>query len=182
MDAERNVSVSVTPVPTPARRMVAEFMVLANRLMGERLRDNGVPAIYRTQEPVSLEDVPDTSVDAVRHYHILRQIRPSRLSTTPGRHALIGVEPYVQATSPLRRYLDLAVQRQLASAIDGTEAPYTAEDLRGSSVKPTPRCVTSTARRTSAALLDAQAPRRSHRRSNPRRRVGRSRAAERGRT
>ena len=131
VDAERNVSVSVTPVPTPTRRMVAEFMVLANRLMGERLRDNGVPAIYRTQEPVSLEDVPDTSVDAVRHYHILRQIRPSRLSTTPGRHALIGVEPYVQATSPLRRYLDLAVQRQLASAIDGREAPYTAEDLKG---------------------------------------------------
>ena len=131
VDAERNVSVSVTPVPTPARRMVAEFMVLANRLVGERLRDNGVPAIYRTQETVSLEDVPDTSVDAVRHYHILRQIRPSRLSTTPGRHALIGVEPYVQASSPLRRYLDLAVQRQLASAIDGTEAPYTAEDLKG---------------------------------------------------
>ena len=131
VDAERNVSVSVTPVPTPARRMVAEFMVLANRLVGERLRDNGVPAIYRTQAPVFMEDVPDTSVDAVRHYHILRQIRPSRLSTTPGRHALIGVEPYVQATSPLRRYLDLAVQRQLASAIDGTVAPYTAEDLKG---------------------------------------------------
>ena len=131
VDAERNVSVSVTPVPTPARRMVAEFMVLANRLVGERLRDNGVPAIYRTQAPVFMEDVPDTSVDAVRHYHILRQIRPSRLTTTPGRHALIGVEPYVQATSPLRRYLDLAVQRQLASAIDGTEAPYTAEDLKG---------------------------------------------------
>ena len=131
VDAERNITVSVTPVPTPARRMVAEFMVLANRLMGERLRDCGVPAIYRTQDPVSMEDVPDTSVDAVRHYHILRQIRPSRLTTTPGPHALLGVEPYVQATSPLRRYLDLVVQRQLTSAIDGFEPPYSPDDLKG---------------------------------------------------
>ena len=131
VDAERNITVSVTPVPTPARRMVAEFMVLANQLMGERLRDCGVPAIYRTQAPVSMEDVPDTSVDAVRHYHILRQIRPSRLTTTPGPHALLGVEPYVQATSPLRRYLDLVVQRQLTSAIDGIDPPYSSDDLKG---------------------------------------------------
>ncbi|MCY4625739.1 MAG: ribonuclease catalytic domain-containing protein [Chloroflexi bacterium] len=131
VDAERNVAVSVTPVPTPARRMVAEFMVLANRLIGERLRDYGVPTIYRTQEPVSLEDVPDTSIDAVRQYHILRQIRPSRLSTTPGPHALIGVEPYAQATSPLRRYLDLVVQRQLAAALSGEEPPYSPDDLKG---------------------------------------------------
>ena len=131
VDAERNITVSVTPVPTPARRMVAEFMVLANQLMGERLRDCGVPAIYRTQDPVSMEDVPDTSVDAVRHYHILRQIRPSRLTTTPGPHALLGVEPYVQATSPLRRYLDMVVQRQLTSAIDGFDPPYSPDDLKG---------------------------------------------------
>ena len=130
VDAGRNIAVSVTPVPTPARRMVAEFMVLANRLIGERLRDCGVPAIYRTQDPVSFEDVPDTSVDPVRQYHILRQIRPARLTTTPGPHALIGVEPYLQATSPLRRYLDLVVQRQLVSALTGESPPCSEEDLK----------------------------------------------------
>ncbi|MDE2968708.1 MAG: ribonuclease catalytic domain-containing protein [Chloroflexota bacterium] len=130
VDGERNMSVTVTPVPTPARRMVAEFMVLANRLIGERLRDLGVAAVYRTQDAVSLEDVPDTSVEAVRQYHILRQIRPARLTTSAGAHALIGVEPYVQATSPLRRYLDLVVQRQLVSALTGSEAPYSEGDLK----------------------------------------------------
>ncbi len=130
VEGERHIEVSVTPVPTPARRMVAEFMVLANRLMGERLRDCDVPAIYRTQEPVSLVDVPDTSVNAVRQYHILRQIRPARLTTTPGRHALIGVEPYTQATSPLRRYLDLVVQRQLVAALSGGKPPYSADELK----------------------------------------------------
>ena len=130
VDADKNVAVSVTPVPTPARRLVAEFMVLANRLTGERLRDSGAPAIYRTQDPVAMDEVPDTSVDAVRQYHILRHIRPSRLTTTAGPHALIGVEPYVQATSPLRRYLDLVVQRQLAASLDGTEPPYSLDDLK----------------------------------------------------
>ena len=130
VDAERNIAVSVTPVPTPARRMVAEFMVLANRLIGERLWDEGVPAVYRTQDPVSLEEVPDTSVELVRQYHILRQIRPARLTTTAGAHALIGVEPYVQATSPLRRYLDLVVQRQLAAALSGEAPPYSLDDLK----------------------------------------------------
>ena len=67
----------------------------------------------------------------MRHYHILRQIRPSRLTTTPGPHALLGVEPYVQATSPLRRYLDLVVQRQLTSAIDGFDPPYSSDDFKG---------------------------------------------------
>ena len=127
---DKNVTVSVTPVPTPARRLVAEFMVLANRLIGERLRDGGVPAIYRTQDPVAMDEVPDTSVDAVRQYHILRHIRPSRLTTTAGAHALIGVEPYVQATSPLRRYLDLVVQRQLAASLDGAGPPYSLDDLK----------------------------------------------------
>ena len=130
VDQDKNITVSVTPAPTPARRMVAEFMVLANRLMGERLRERDMPAIYRTQDPVAMEDVPDTSVAAVRQYHILRQIRPSRLSTTPGRHALIGVEPYAQVTSPLRRYLDLVVQRQLVSALTCVEPPYSADDLK----------------------------------------------------
>ena len=131
VDADRAVTVSVTPVPTPARRMVAEFMVLANRLIGGRLRDCGIPAIYRTQEPICQEDVPDTTVEAVRQYHVLRQIRPSRLTTTPGPHALIGVEPYVQATSPLRRYLDLVVQRQLTSALRGDTPPYSVDALKG---------------------------------------------------
>ena len=51
VDAGRNVAVSVTPAPTPARRMVAEFMVLANRLIGERLRDRGVPPSTAPRTP-----------------------------------------------------------------------------------------------------------------------------------
>ncbi len=130
VDEAKNVSVSVTPMPTPARRLVAEFMVLMNNLIGTYLLKNDVPAIYRSQDPVDMEDIPDTSVNAVRQYHILRRIRPARLSTTSGAHALVGVDPYVQATSPLRRYTDLVNQRQLASALDDNATAYSVEEVK----------------------------------------------------
>ena len=130
VDEEKNVAVSVTPVPTPARRLVAEFMVLMNNLVGTYLHDNVIPAIYRSQDPVDMEDVPETSVDAVRQYHILRRIRPARLSTSSGLHALIGVEPYLQVTSPLRRYTDLVNQRQLSSALGGGAPAYDANAMK----------------------------------------------------
>ncbi len=130
VDEEKTVTVSVTPVPTPARRLVAEFMVLMNNLVGTYLHENAIPAIYRSQDPVDMEDIPETSVDAVRQYHILRRIRPAHLSTSSGLHALVGVEPYAQATSPLRRYTDLVNQRQLASALDGDAPTYDLDTVR----------------------------------------------------
>ena len=130
VDEAKNVSVAVTPVPTPSRRLVAEFMVLMNNLIGTYLLQNDIPAIYRSQDPVEMEDVPDTSVDAVRQYHILRRIRPARLSTTSGLHALIGVEPYAQVTSPLRRYTDLINQRQLANTLTGATPAYDMEEVK----------------------------------------------------
>ena len=130
VDEDKNVAVFVNPVPTPARRLVAEFMVFMNNLVGTYLRENDIPAIYRSQDPVDMEDIPDTSVDAVRQYHILRQIRPARLGTAPGLHALLGVDPYVQVTSPLRRYTDLVNQRQLASMLDGDAPTYELEAVK----------------------------------------------------
>ena len=51
------------------------------------------------------------------------------MSTTSGFHALIGVEPYVQATSPLRRYTDLINQRQLTSVLSGGSPRYDLEEV-----------------------------------------------------
>ena len=130
VDESNNVSVSVTPVPTPARRLVAEFMVLMNNLIGTYLLEKNIPAIYRSQDPVDLDGIPDTTVGAVRQYHILRRIRPAKLSTTSGIHALVGVDPYVQATSPLRRYTDLVNQRQLVSALDDSATAYSVDEVK----------------------------------------------------
>lgn len=48
-----------------------------------------------------------------------RQMQRSRPTTTPGRHAGLGLDIYVQVTSPLRRYLDLLAHQQLRAHLRG---------------------------------------------------------------
>ena len=45
----------------------------------------------------------------------------SYITTKPGKHESIGLKMYVQCTSPLRRYLDLVIQRQVYNKINNYE-------------------------------------------------------------
>ena len=42
----------------------------------------------------------------------------SYITTKPGFHQSLGLKMYVQCTSPLRRYLDLIIQRQVYNKIN----------------------------------------------------------------
>jgi len=42
----------------------------------------------------------------------------SYITTKPGIHESLGLKIYVQSTSPLRRYLDLIIQRQVYNKIN----------------------------------------------------------------
>ena len=45
----------------------------------------------------------------------------SYITTKPGKHESLGLQMYVQCTSPLRRYLDLIIQRQVYNKINNYE-------------------------------------------------------------
>ena len=45
----------------------------------------------------------------------------SYITTKPGTHESLGLKMYVQCTSPLRRYLDLIIQRQVYNKINNIE-------------------------------------------------------------
>ncbi len=55
-------------------------------------------------------------------------MRPGQQSNSPMAHAGLGLDIYVQATSPLRRYLDLVVHQQLRAHLLGQE-PLDAQAL-----------------------------------------------------
>jgi hypothetical protein len=55
----------------------------------------------------------------VRHAAIKRCLSRGHMGVTPAPHFSLGLAAYVQATSPIRRYGDLLVQRQLAALADG---------------------------------------------------------------
>lgn len=116
----------------PARTLVSELMILTNATLAEYACNNNIPLIYRSQpesEPGpdrNLDDIPD---GPARDYATRATLKRSAMNTQPARHATLALDYYAQATSPIRRYLDLLNQRQIAAAIRGTSTPCCVEDL-----------------------------------------------------
>jgi len=86
---------------SPLDKLVSEMMILANTTWGALLAERDVAAIYRVQ-----------SVGKVR------------LSVHPEPHEGLGVSCYAWMSSPLRRYVDLVNQWQLAAALSGRRPSF----------------------------------------------------------
>jgi exoribonuclease II len=86
---------------TPIDKVVSELMIHVNSTWGRQLAQTSTRAIYRVQGGGKV-----------------------RMSTVPAAHVGLGVEQYVWSSSPLRRYVDLANQRQIAALARGEPAPY----------------------------------------------------------
>ncbi len=99
---------------SPSRLLVAEFMVLSNYVAARFAANHNVPIIYRVQ--------PGSGGD-------FSMQRP-RLSLYPEFHGGVGLDYYAQLSSPIRRYADLVLQRQLIGALarPGT-AVYRTDEL-----------------------------------------------------
>lgn len=123
------ITVQVVVSDSPARRIVSELMILVNRLAAEYALAHDVPVIYRNQEPPSSPVPQMTEYDPVLFERALRGLRRTRLSTHPQRHAGLGLDIYMQISSPIRRFADLALQRQLAAALAGEPMPYSALEI-----------------------------------------------------
>lgn len=93
-DGSESVVIGTRRRGAPLDLIVAEAMILANSTWGGWLAECGVPGIYRSQASLA----PGIKV---------------RMGTRPAPHAGMGVAQYTWATSPLRRYVDLANQWQI---------------------------------------------------------------------
>jgi exoribonuclease-2 len=117
---------------SPGHRVVSEAMVLAGALGARFCIERGLPAIYRRQAAPerALPSSARGEVDYVAARALRRSMRKGEVSLEPGPHAALGLPAYAQVTSPLRRYQDLAVHRQLARALQGEPPEYDAESLQ----------------------------------------------------
>ena len=61
---------------------------------------------------------------------IYKKMKPVLFSTNPSPHFFMGVDKYIQATSPLRRYFDLIMQRQVINYKFYNKIIYTTDDLK----------------------------------------------------
>jgi exoribonuclease-2 len=124
---------------TPARVMVSECMILYNWLAGRFASETGIPMLYRGQEPPQERLSFDDSHYIYYVFQQRRKLHPLSIDTVPQPHSGIGVDMYTNATSPLRRYMDLLVQRQIICGLAGKDPVYTEPRLKeiGQSVQQT---------------------------------------------
>ena len=128
VDERGRVQVTVTRRDSTARQLVAEMAILYNVLAAELCRAEGIPAVYRVQTAPDLSDIADYP-EPLRRYQAARRLFPADLDSEPGPHGGLGVPVYLQATSPLRRYPDLIMQRQIAHYLATGKHLYTPEEI-----------------------------------------------------
>ena len=125
VDACGEITVQVVPRVAPARSLVEEYMVLCNSLLARYCVENELPAPFRAQALPDMSDiVTQVPEGALRTYMMTRRLTAATVSIKPGRHGGLGVDAYTQATSPLRRYPDLLVQRQISHHLRTSETLY----------------------------------------------------------
>lgn len=128
INEEDEVCVSKINRESPARMLISELMIMANWLMARFLAQNEVPAIFRSQpEP---KNRLFRGEEGSLYQNIMQRRALSRfiLGSAPERHSGLGLDAYVTATSPIRKYLDLVTQRQVRSVF-GLEDPYSREEI-----------------------------------------------------
>jgi len=102
---------------TPSKIIVSECMILYNWLTAKFAFEKGLPLLYRSQEPPQ-ERLPINGSKYIYYvFQQRRKLRPLYIDTIPHPHSSLGVDIYTNSTSPLRRYMDVLVQRQIYSAI-----------------------------------------------------------------
>ncbi len=129
IDPQGNPVVKRVDRESPGRMLVSEIMIMANWLMARLLVKNNIPAIYRSQpgprERLYKKNEGTLFQNWMQRKHLSRFV----LTHDPDHHSGLGLDAYVTATSPIRKYFDLVTQRQIRALL-GLETPYTAEEVR----------------------------------------------------
>ena len=127
IDQKGRVSLIRNEDDTPSRKLISEFMILGNETAALFAKENRFPLYFRSQE--KSEDGSDEQMYKVpegpaREYAKRGTLKRSIISMSPGLHAALGLEAYTQATSPIRRMVDLVNQRQIAHFLKNNQAIY----------------------------------------------------------
>lgn len=128
LDPERNVTLHKINRESKSRILVSEFMILANRLMAKFLADNLCPAVFRAQPEPRARLFEKDQGSLFENWMQRRHLSRFFLTPRPEPHSGIGVDAYLTATSPIRKYFDLVAQRQIRG-VWGLEHPFSRAEI-----------------------------------------------------
>jgi exoribonuclease-2 len=113
---------------SPGRMLVSELMIMANWLMARYLKDRQIPAIFRSQREPRERLYKNNAGTLFQNWMQRRLLSRFVLSTKSDSHSGLGLDAYITATSPIRKYSDLINQRQIRATL-GLETAYSAEQI-----------------------------------------------------
>ena len=115
---------------SPSQILVSEWMIEANAAAAAYLAQKQIPALYRSQAECRPEtEFVQSEHELFRVYRQRRLFSRAELATEPKRHCSLAIAHYTTVTSPIRRYSDLVVQRQLKHALATGAGLYTKQQL-----------------------------------------------------
>ncbi|MDE0792484.1 MAG: RNB domain-containing ribonuclease, partial [SAR324 cluster bacterium] len=122
----KDIKITALDRNSAANRIIEELAISVNCETGRIFQEADFPGIYRTQS--SYEIIKEVAEGTKLSMENIR-IEPARLSTIPGKHAGLGCDVYMQATSPIRRFVDLVTQQNLKLLINQQEPVFSEEDM-----------------------------------------------------
>jgi exoribonuclease-2 len=125
---DRTVTVNRINRESPGRMLVSEIMIMANWLMARYLAENKMPAVFRSQPGPRERLYKGDGGTIFQNWMQRRFLSRFVLGAQPEKHSGLGLNAYVTATSPIRKYFDLLTQRQIRAAL-GMERPYTSDEI-----------------------------------------------------
>lgn len=119
VDAEKNITLKTVERDSAAQQLVSELMILANSQVAQIMHRAEIPLIYKVQEEPK-ETLPDGRP----------LLKRAEMTTRADVHYGLGLESYTQFTSPIRRYNDLVLHRQIKHWLRTGEAFYDESQLQ----------------------------------------------------
>ncbi|MFO7752418.1 MAG: RNB domain-containing ribonuclease [Desulfobacteraceae bacterium] len=128
IDPDGEINISRIDRENPARMLISEFMILANSLMAEFLAANRVPAVFRSQSQPNERLFKGVEESLFLNCMQRKKLSRAVIGPDPEYHAGLGLNAYVTATSPIRKYHDLLTQRQIRGIL-GYEPPCGRDEI-----------------------------------------------------
>lgn len=113
---------------SPGRLLVTEIMIMANWLMARFLTQHKLPAVFRSQPDPRDRLYREDEGTLFQNWMQRKLLNRFMLGHESEHHSGLGLDSYVTATSPIRKYFDLVTQRQIRAFFD-METPYTNDEV-----------------------------------------------------
>ena len=137
VNQDKKIQVSKSLRSGRSRKLVEELMVLFNSILASFSVNENIPVLYRSQGGIDRDDPhsnslisKDIATQIFDRYSVIKSLPPAQTGIVPMPHKGLGVKAYLQSTSPIRRYVDLVLQRQISQYCAKGEYVYSEEYLK----------------------------------------------------